>query len=339
MKLNLEQIKSITLGAAYVEQGEKGIGFHRFTKEQEEVYLAIKGDGFLRKCLSTSGIRLSFETDSTTLGISVDVARASGRRYFAFDLFVNGEYRESLENYSGVAVENIYPRTEYPLGYFEKTFALGEGSKTVMLYFPWSALVDLHTLTLDDGASFTPVRRPKKLLAYGDSITHGYDALKPSNRYIGRLADALNAEEYNKANGGEIFFPELAALDEPFVPDIITVAYGANDWGKNPDRATMVSHASDFYRILAEKYPNVPIFACTPIWGTFYGNVTNVGTFEDAMQIIADAVSPYPNIRLIECKHAIPWDPNLYGDLRYHPSDEGFDYQFKFVYGKIRQYL
>ena len=36
MKLSHEQIKSITLGAAYVEEIEQRTVFHRFTKEQEE---------------------------------------------------------------------------------------------------------------------------------------------------------------------------------------------------------------------------------------------------------------------------------------------------------------
>ena len=47
-----------------------------------------------------------------------------------------------------------------------------------------------------------------------------------------RLADALGAEEVNKAIGGECFFPELAATKEDFQPEYITVAYGTNDWSR-----------------------------------------------------------------------------------------------------------
>ena len=71
----------------------------------------------------------------------------------------------------------------------------------------------------------------KRILCFGDSISQGYDALYPSNQYTPQLAKLLDAEEYNKAIGGEIFRPELALARDDFEPEYITVAYGTNDWG------------------------------------------------------------------------------------------------------------
>jgi len=338
MKLNLEQIKAITLGASYIDETEKGINFHRFTREQEELY-KVRSAGFYQKCFGPSGVRLSFETDSTTLGFSVDISVSSTRKYFSFDLFVDGKYRESLENYSDKEIPVHYVKAEFPQGHFDKTFALGEGRKSVVLLFPWSVCVDLCSVTLDDGADIVPVKPQKKLLAYGDSITHGYDAMLTSNRYIGKLADALGAEEYNKAIGGEIFFPELAALDEVFTPDYITAAYGTNDWSKNKSIDVLRENCTRFYSTLAEKYPNAKIFALTPIWRGDIDRVNDVGSYADVVNVIAEAVKPYANITLIECEHVVPADTTLYADFRLHPNDKGFEHYFTNLYEKIKQYI
>ena len=72
------------------------------------------------------------------------------------------------------------------------------------------------------------------MIMFGDSITHGYDALNPSFSYANRLADLLNADFVNKGIGGERFFPTLAQLKDDIEPDYITVAYGTNDWAHSP---------------------------------------------------------------------------------------------------------
>lgn len=61
MQLDYTQICSATCGAAYIEKKE-GILFHRFTKEQERIYLDARPQ--LTQIKSTAGIVLSFRTDS-----------------------------------------------------------------------------------------------------------------------------------------------------------------------------------------------------------------------------------------------------------------------------------
>ena len=81
------------------------------------------------------------------------------------------------------------------MGVFVKTFDLGTGEKTVRVNFPWTKLVEIWSVELDDGAIVVPMKRNKKLLDFGDSITHGMDAYRPSQRYIAQLADFLGADE------------------------------------------------------------------------------------------------------------------------------------------------
>ncbi len=126
MKLSLEQIKDITSGAIRVEDSDGKINFFRFTKEEEELYKSTSSD-FYMKSFSTSGIKLHFKTNSTKLSLKAFVTSGSSRKYFAFDLFVNGEHKDSLDNFSHVSLPECYTTVELDLGRFEKTFDLGVG--------------------------------------------------------------------------------------------------------------------------------------------------------------------------------------------------------------------
>ena len=96
MKLNYQQIKDITLGAAYVEQIDDRTVLHRFTREQEELYKSVDR-GFYNKAFSTSCITLEFETDSTTLLFKSQVKPRSSRRFFSHDVFVDNTLYVALK--------------------------------------------------------------------------------------------------------------------------------------------------------------------------------------------------------------------------------------------------
>ena len=176
-----------------MEQKEDGIQFHRFTEAQERVYDSSE---FHPKQYATAGVRLHFKTDSKTLYMKVLTSMGSSRKFFVHDILVDGKYIGSLKN-----------ETEDIFGEFEETFELGEGTKDVCIHFPWSVCSILKELCLDNGSFVEPVKKDKKVIIFGDSITQGYDAVNPINRYAANLADALGAEEINKAIGGEVFCP------------------------------------------------------------------------------------------------------------------------------------
>lgn len=325
MKLTLEQIRAVTLGAARVEEVDGGIRFCRFTKAQEDLYDSYSQD-FLKKTFSTAGICLRFRTDSTRLGLKVTVRSGSSRTYFAFDLLVNGVLTDSLANFGELTGD--YTLVQLPHGDWEKEFSLGSGEKEVSLYFPWSAAVLLRELTVEDGAQLTPVVPGKKLLAFGDSITHGYDALHPSGKYISRLARYLDAQEFNKAIGGEVFYPPLALERESFTPDLITVAYGTNDWRMKTARE-LEEDCRGFYTNLRNTYPDTPIWAITPIWRADYlENISPAGDFALVEEIIRRVTSALENVTVIRGMDILPRDTGLFADGFLHPNDTGFEAYF-----------
>ena len=168
------------------------------------------------------------------------------------------------------------------------------------------------------------VKPKKKILVFGDSITQGYDALHPHKRYAARLADALNAEEINKAIGAEVFVPELAEICEDFCPDYISVAYGTNDWSKT-GFSDFKSRCEKFFRILARKYPKSRIFAITPTWRKDYAQSRQGWDFSEVEKTIYEMAEKHDNITPIRGFGFIPHSEIYFSDLYLHPNDDGFN--------------
>ena len=328
MKLTYHQLAAAVSGA--VRTWEEKDGFHacRFTEAQTDAYL-VRREDFYRKALSSSGMVLRFRTDSPFLNLSVTVRSGSSRNFFGVDVLADGTYIGSIQNWEMPVFGTNYVGMEAPLGDFSRCFELPAGEKTVEVYLPWSVVCVITALELAEGASFTPVKREKKLLAFGDSITQGYDALAPRHKYITQFADWLGMEEINKAIGGEIFWPELAAMEDDLSPDLITVAYGTNDWSNRPYE-DFQKDSRGFYENLRKTYPNAPILALTPVWRKdSVRGCQNYESIHQAEALIRMAVEGLPNVTVIRGWELIPQEEVLYGDLVLHPNDDGFQHYFE----------
>jgi len=338
MKLNFEQIASATQGAVQIKEEAAGIAFYRFTDEQVELYRR-EHSHYLAKVFAASGITLSFSTDSESLTLNVCLASASSRTFYSFDVMVNGRVIGYMDN---VPDADECPPTylrEYPFGENKKTFSLGEGQKTVEIFFPWTMSVHLTELSLDDGASFTPLPQRKKLLAFGDSITQGLDASRPTNAYIVQTARALGMSLYNKGIGGEFFFPELALCREPYTPDLITVAYGTNDWNCVPTRREYEAKCKLFFQNLRQVYPDTRIVAISPIWRKDRDTEGKCCLFDELKTIFAEALSPLSNVTLIHGDELVPHDPKFFSDGYLHPNDAGFRFYADNLIAELKKRL
>ena len=329
MKLSLEQIKSVTAGAVRIEEKDGRICFYRFTQEQQDFYFSHSKD-FYKKSFCTAGIKLKFVTDSKALSLKVKIKPGASRHFFAHDVYVNGTLRHTLggtlDCEDGKVLESMDACG---------TYELGEGEKTVCIYFPWSVNSELYYLELDDGAAVTPVAYSRKMISFGDSITHGYDASHPSLSYSALLADALDADSVNKGIGGEIFRPELASARDGFEPEIITVAYGTNDWS-HIEKERFDQNSETFYATLSRHYPNAKIFAFSPIWRKNPERITNVGKFEYVAKKIEEISNSLPNVTFINCYDFVPHDPAMFSPDVLHPNDQGFSHYAKGVIESIK---
>lgn len=310
MKLTTEALKALTVGAVRFKEEDGFLSFYRFT-EKQEAYYRDTSPSFYKKTFCTAGIRLAFETDSNILSFDYRFTKMSTRHYCFFDLFVDG-----------VMVEHVGEvPCEDKSGTFR--FELPEGSHLVTLYFPNLFAMQIANFTLSDGAFVKPVKRSRKLLMLGDSITQGYDAYYASQSYANLVSDMLDMEVFNQAIGGEVFNPGVIDGDLGFTPDTVIVAYGSNDYNKR-EREAMVENANEFYRRVRKTFPTAEIYGILPLWRADSDRVTKVGTFEEAREIVRAAAEAQENVTVVNSDTFIPRLTEFFRDNYLHPNDLGF---------------
>lgn len=315
MKLLFDQICTIAQGAVRITEENNAVRFFRFTEAEQQMYKKRREESWLRS-FATAGIRLDFDTDSSSLSFEAEIYPSTSRRFFAHSIFVNGN---KIGEISGVLPDDVQ---KMPV---KGQFDLGSGRKRISILLPWSVESRLVALELSAGAWFAPAKKERKLLAYGDSITQGYDAEKPENAYIVQLAEWMGAELICKAIGGERFCPLLAQLCAVSDPDFITVAYGTNDWAIS-EKEEFLQDSAEFFRILGDKFPDVPILALAPIWRADMHRQTKVGDLEGVVSHYQSVAEHIDNMKVIDCMNFVPHDPACFQDLRLHPNDSGFSH-------------
>lgn len=312
VKLSWEDIKAIVHGVVRTEVIDGKLRLLRFTQEEETLYQMRSEISYVRT-FATAGVKLVFKTNSKRLGMTVDVFAASSRMYYVHSIIVNNRRIGEL---SGEIMDGSEATSS---GYFD----LGEGSKLVEIFFPWSVASQIRELWLDDGAWFTPVRQKRKALIYGDSITQGYDAQKPENAYISILAKQMRMDILNKAVAGETFCPDLAACRNEGVPDVIWIAYGTNDWYNNTE-SQIIKDSRDFLMKIRDRYPQTEIILLAPIWRADCNEKRPGGDIRRLSVYFRQLAQEIENVKMIDCFDFVPHDPKYYSDLYLHPNDEGF---------------
>lgn len=341
MILTFEQIKAAATGAVSIVREQDGVHFYRMHPQQAQA-AGEQEEAFFNRAQATSGVKLTFRTDSPRLTLGVNIFNAGVRAYYAVDVCVDGRLAGGFDNYSHVEDIHLSRYADVPFqnsGSHTGCFELGEGEKTVCIHLPWSKACAIRELALEDGASFLPVPPEKKILFFGDSITQGYDALHPSLTYASRISQALGMAEYNKGIGGITYCPGIAEVKETFVPDAIVVAYGTNDWGKTQTVELFREQCRKMYRALCDNYPDTPIFALGPILQRKSNENRSMGAFCKIGKIIREVVAEVPNATFVDCLTFVPWSAQYYADGIVHPNDRGFEYYFKNLWPRMKAVL
>lgn len=315
MKLSTHQLPSLVRGAVRFSEEDGWFRPNRFTERQTEAYRATGNLDLLAKTFASASMRLAFRTDSRELGFAYRLRKASSRPFAWFDLSLDGVMTAHFGN------EEVQDGYEG-----EAVLDLGAGTKLVELTLPWSHRTDLRDLRIDDGAFFEPVHRPRKILAYGDSITHGYDAVYPSLSYIDQFASMTGADVTNKAVAADTFFPELIDGETSETPDLVTIAYGTNDWNRLT-RQTTAERAGAFLRKISARYPDVPVLAISPIWRGDWNDFAQRPFGAPATTVdplLREAAQGLANVTVLDGWPLVPHLPEFYSDRRLHPNDLGF---------------
>lgn len=196
--------------------------------------------------------------------------------------------------------------------------------RRVDLYFP--VLEGAMIKDLEINGRVEPVARPlTRLLCLGDSITHGCLATCPSKTYVNRLAEGLAMDTINQGVAGCTHLPlHLTGIESIPKPDLITVAYGTNDWFSIPDYEDIRQNIHDYYERLNNAFPGCPMVAISPIWRADMDEIRPCGEFEGIRKIIEEETADWPNMSVIDGLTISPADSAYFGDEYLHPNDAGF---------------
>lgn len=327
MILNAERLREITRGTEEITDHDGTTSFFRFTPEQAQKYRFHRPPDFYLKTNATADVRIAFRTDSSHINFDYRFGFGSSRKFGWFDVLVDGVLTHHIGDDS---ITHITGRAD---------ITLPAGLKSVEIYFPWSKAASISSFELDDGSLVYPLERRYKMITYGDSITHGYDAQFPSLAYSSKLSRLLDADNTNKAIAGDTFFPELLEPEETIVPDIVTTAYGTNDWNVH-DYDTLSENCQKFYTTLSEKYPSARIFAIAPIWRADLDKETKFGEpFETVAAIIRSVCAPLGNVTVVGGTRMTPHCTDFYSDGYLHPNDLGFTQYAENLCNEIRKYI
>ncbi len=319
MNIQPHDILDLVHGALYTAITEEGeIRFARFTEEQKENY-AQKQDKFGLRCNSSSSIILDFYSDTDHLSFEAELSSATSLTHGAFDLLVDDVLIDS------VPVEVDTCRTV--------SFNLPAGEHRITVYLPWSTATVLRHLEIDDGASLFPVEKGLRILSIGDSITQGYTAVHPSMTYVSCMARFLNAEVLNQGIGGYQFFEESLNGAPDWQPDLITLAYGTNDFSCIATAKEYETQVRTYMQKLTATYPDTPILAITPIYRGDKPIDELIQekdyTFLDAMDILHRVFAQFEQVTVVDGLSFFPRHTDFFVPDYLHPNDLGFS-----IYGQ-----
>lgn len=329
MILKETELRKIVHNVLSYSFGDNGsLQLHRFTQQQRQTY-ALESPDWTAKTHSSASVTFDFITDSDYLTLKFDLFPGSSQKWGAIDLYVDGVFYAN--------------RYASDLSIKLAGFSLPEGQHRVTVYFPWSAQIVINEVHLSDGASVLPVEKPIKLLCFGDSITQGYLSQFASLSYVNQTARALDAEVVNQGIGGYYF--NEATIDESLLtyqPDLITVAYGTNDYSRHETAQAYAEQAGAYIRKLAKLFPDTKIVGILPIYRNDQNHqvrkLYRSYSLDDARQILKKLYEALPNGYVVE-ETGIPHIPEVYAADYLHPNELGFSIMAQNIVPQLQQIL
>lgn len=292
---------------------EGGIVPLRLTKQQMAFY---EPTPWKFRSFNTAGVCLDFMTDSPTFRLKYRVKIKPGTtENLHFDIYVD-------DRLITFPTQEITTKGE---GDWTVQLPIQPGQpRRVTIYFPVLARVLVDEMNVADGAVWEPVKPyERNLLCLGDSITQGLDAANPSSCYAALLSRFLGMNLLNQAMSGYYFNPDTIDPELDYKPDLITIAYGTNDWAMSESHEHFRTAASQYIGKLTQLYPEVPITVLSPLWRHDMHEEHNAGPFTSFHQTLEQICSQHKNVLYVNGFDLVPHHPAFFKD-GLHPNNEGF---------------
>ena len=306
-------MKPFFKNAAEVQEMDGALVPLRFSKAQMAYF---EPTPYRFRSWNAAGICLDFMTDSPffRMRFRAKVKPGTSERLY-FDILADGQ----LVAFPSVTI------ADQGAGEWTAVLPVSRGRpRRVTVYLPYQARIAVERMEVAEGALWEPAERyGKNLLCLGDSITQGMNAVHPSSTYAVLLSRALGMNLLNQAVSGYIFDARTIDPELPYRPDLITIAYGTNDWTVLESIEQFEERASAYIQKVTASYPGVPVAVMSPIWREDRDAAKRTGSFagiHDALERVCRGRKP---VRFIPGSSLAPHHPDFFAD-GLHPNDEGF---------------
>lgn len=312
MKFSIKQIDEFSAGTDRVEMKDGAIHFHRIPENLAPHYMTPEGRQIRMNC--PSGVNIRFVSNTRFLKINLKYGRQA-RPFF------KGEVRTDNTTVNAFGPDAAVE--EWAGEIFRQESA---ERKVFEIWLPHLVENNLVALEAEDGALLEPAPQQRlRWLVYGDSITQGMTATLPTLPYTARCAIELDALTLNLGIGGEIFDKELPLHIPDFECDIISIAYGVNDWNRGLTPDEVGENAEQLVAALARRYADKPVLLITPVPALMQSDTNKIGlTLDEYRLALADAVKGVKQAIVVEGDKILPADNAFFVD-GVHPNDKGFE--------------
>lgn len=265
--------------------------------------------------------RIQFDTDASQVDLVLSYVRKdaiAGRSHWSSEGMVMVDGADALK----------IGRIQGSSGPQVTTVRLGQqGRRLIEIILPYADSVTFFGLGLPKGAELYafPREQAKRYVAYGDSITQGFQARNPVETYPLILARAKKWELVNMGFGSRKATQPDGAVLGRLKPDVMTILIGVNDClQKKPlDRfgADMAGLITEFRRVM----PRAPIYVITPLPVAEPAKWPGADQLDAYRMVIQDKLGRLndASLKLIDGHDLINADPKFFAD-GLHPNAEGF---------------
>ena len=304
MKLSNKTVTKFIKGAVYFEEIKGYLIAYKYSKAQLDYMANPSYDhGWRWRAKISGGIRLELDTDATELSFDY-TASHSHPTANTVDLYVDG------------ILTSVYTIGDTLKG--KISFSIRAGDKRVTVYFPCESTLGIKNFTINGGYKAVKDKGPK-ILVLGDSITQGAGPQIGSASYLNTLTREVNATFLGQGVGGYRYEPcDLMKIDG-FEPDKIIVFLGTNYYDTPFEQYDYKGAVEEYYRVLTEMYPRIPILSVTPLWRN---NNVDFDRLYWCIDTIKNACAPYEQVTVVDGFTLVPNVDECFGDL-VHPNAYG----------------
>lgn len=191
MQFSAHTLLPYASGALGAWDSPEGICLRRLTPQQLQQFDADPHRAIRTRC--NAGIVLEMDTDAAALEMDYRLQKDAPRPYGYVEVFVDGAPFAAEGSDTQMALEGSL------------RLALPSGAKRLQIVLPALHEMAISRLALQGETRVAPVAHRFRYLAFGDSISQGYDAIFSSQAYPTRIARAIDALLVNQAIGGDVF--------------------------------------------------------------------------------------------------------------------------------------